>query len=91
MSCIHIKLKDIHKIVIFRLFTNFYIYIYIYIYKFTSKCYSQTTHPWSWNNQTQETTSLAPSAQNQTQNYDKERSNHHPSLSTQKSIGLIRG
>ena len=35
MSCIYIKLKDIHKIVIFRLFTNLirtYIYMYIYIY-----------------------------------------------------------
>ena len=38
MSCIYIKLKDIHKIVIFRLFTNFYgltnIITSLYIYLF---------------------------------------------------------
>ena len=46
-----------------------YIYIYIYIYIFTSKCHSQTTHPWSGDNQGRKTF-LALSADDQTHNYD---------------------
>ena len=57
------------------------------IYKFTSKCHSQTTHPWSRDSQSQEKI-LAPSADKQTCNYDTEYSNHHPSLSTLRSKGL---
>ena len=33
---------------------------------------------------------LAPSADNPTRSYDKEFSNHHPSLSTLRSKGLSR-
>ena len=38
-------------------------------------------HPWSRDSQDQETF-LAPFADNQTRNYDKECPKHHPSLST---------
>ena len=45
-------------------------------------------HPWRGDSQGQETL-LAPSADNQTRNYDDIKcSNHHPSLSTLKSKGL---
>ena len=46
-------------------------------------------HPRSGDSQGQETF-LAPSADNQTRNYDIECSNHHPSLSTLKPKGLSR-
>ena len=46
-------------------------------------------HPRSGDSQGQETF-LAPSADKQTRNYDTEFSNHHPSLSTQRSKGLSR-
>ena len=45
-------------------------------------------HPRSGDSLGQETY-LAPSADTQTQNYDKECSNHHSSLSTLKSIYII--
>ena len=45
--------------------------MYIYIYIFTSKCHSQTTHPWSGDNQGRKTF-LALSADDQTHNYDTE-------------------
>ena len=44
-------------------------------------------HPWNGDNQGQEMF-LAPSADKQTCNYDTEYSNHHPSLSTLRSMGL---
>ena len=44
-------------------------------------------HPWSGDSQGQEMF-LAPSAENPTCNYDIERSNHHPSLSTLRPKGL---
>ena len=46
-------------------------------------------HPWSGDSQGQETF-LAPSADKQTRNYDKECSNHHHSLSTLRPKGLSR-
>ena len=46
-------------------------------------------HPWSGDSQSQETFS-APSNDKQTCNYDTVCSNHHPSLSTLRSEGLIR-
>ena len=42
-----------------------------YIYTFTSKCHSQTNHPWSKDNQSQKKF-LAPSSHKQTRNYDTE-------------------
>ena len=53
-------------------------YIYIYTHKFTSKCH-RLPHPRSGDSQGQETF-LVPSTNKQTCNYDKECSNHHPSL-----------
>ena len=44
---------------------------------------------WSGESQGQQT-SLAPSANKQTRNYDKEYSNHHPSQSTLRPKGLSR-
>ena len=55
--------------------------MYIYAYKITSKCHSQTT-PFSELRLLVSENVLAPSADNQTRNYDTECSNHHPSLST---------
>ena len=44
-------------------------------------------HPWRGDSQDQETFS-APSADNQTLNYEKECSNHHPSISILGFRGL---
>ena len=70
------------------------IYIYIYIYIYTNLpvntiVNARLPHPWSGNSQRQETF-LAPSANKQTRNYDKECSNHHPSPSTLWSKGMSR-
>ena len=46
-------------------------------------------HPWSGHSQGQETFS-APSTDKQTRNYDTACSNHHLSISTLRSEGLIR-
>ena len=57
-----------------------YIYIYICVYIHTNLPVNfevKLPHPWS---QGQETF-LAPSADNQTRNYDTECSNHHLSIS----------
>ena len=67
-----------------------YIYIYIYIYIYTNLLVNvivRVPHPRSRDSQGQETF-LAPSADNQTRNYDAECSNHHSSLSTLRSKGL---
>ena len=67
----------------------YYIYthtIYIQIYQFMSWS-DRPPNLRSSDSQDQETF-LAPSADKQTCNYDKECSNHHPSLSTLGSKGL---
>ena len=67
-----------------------YIYIYIYIYtNLPVNVIVRLPHPRSKDSQDQERF-LAPSAGKQTHNYDTERSNHHPSLSTLRSKGLSR-
>ena len=69
-----------------------YIYICIYIYIHTNlpvNAIVRLPHPRSGDSQGQETF-LAPSADKQTQNYDTECSNHHPSLSTLRPKGLSR-
>ena len=58
-----------------------YVYIYKHIYiEFTKKCHSQTFLSWSGDSQVQERF-LAPSADKQTCNYDRECLNHHLSQS----------
>ena len=64
------------------IYIHIYIYKYIYIYIF-----DKNTHPRSGDKQDQQTY-LVHFADNQTGNYDKECSNHHPSLSTLRSKGL---
>ena len=69
-----------------------YIYIYIYIYIYTNlpvNVIVRLLHPRSGDSQGPETF-LAPSADKQTRNHDKECSNHHPFLSTLRPKGLIR-
>ena len=71
----------------FRGINNSRIYVK---YLITHMCmYIQTTYPRSGDNQCQETFS-APSADNQTSTFDKECSNHHPSLSKLRSEGFSR-
>ena len=66
------------------------IYIYIYIYvNLPVNAIVRLPHPWSGDRQVQKTF-LAPSADKQTHNYEKECSNHHPSLSTLRSKELSR-
>ena len=67
-----------------------YIYIYIYIYvNLPVNAIVRLPYPWSGDRQVQKTF-LAPSADKQTHNYEKECSNHHPSLSTLRSKELSR-
>ena len=67
-----------------------YIYIYIYIYvNLPVNAIVRLPHLWSGDRQVQKTV-LAPSADKQTHNYEKECSNHHPSLSTLRSKELSR-
>ena len=71
-----------------------YIYIYIYIYIYTNLPVNAVVglpYPPSGDSQSQETF-LSPTADKQTSNYDKECSNHHPSLSALRlrSKGLSR-
>ena len=76
------------------LYLSIYLYIYIYIYTHTHTNFPVNAivklvpNPWSGDTQGQETF-LAPSADNQTCNYDTECSNHHPSLSTPMYIICI--
>ena len=59
--------KYIYIYIYIYIYTYIYIYllyIYLYTHKFTSKCHSQTTLPWS-----QEVV-LAPPPDKQTRNYD---------------------
>ena len=61
--------------------------MYIYIYTNLSvNTIVRLPHPRSGDSQGQETF-LAPSADNQSRNYDTECSNHHPSQSTPKTKG----
>ena len=72
------------------IYTYIYIYIYIYIYvNLPVNAIVRLPHPWSGDRQVQKTF-LAPSADKQTHNYEKERSNYHPSLSTLRSKELSR-
>ena len=81
-------------IYIIHMYQFFHIYIYIYyiyiLHTYTNlpvNAIVRLPHPRSGDSQGQETF-LAPSADKQTQNYDTECSNHHPSLSTLMSKGL---
>ena len=72
------------------LFIYLSISIYIYIYIYTNlpvNVIVRLPHPRIGDSQGQETF-LAPSGDKQTRNYDKECSNHHPSLSTLRPKGL---
>ena len=79
------KFPVLADIYIYMYIYNIYIYIYIYIYAHTytnlpvNAIVSRLPHPRSGDGQE---TFLAPSADKQTRNYDKECSNHHPSLSS---------
>ena len=69
-----------------------YIYIYIYVYIHTNlpvNSILRLLHSQSGDRQGQESF-FAPSADNQTRNYDTDCSNRHPSLSTLRSKGLSR-
>ena len=67
-----------------------YIYIYIYIYiNLQVNAIVRLPHPRSRDSQDKKTF-LPPSADKQTRKYDKECSNHHPSLSTLRPKGLNR-
>ena len=64
--------------------------LYIYIHtNLPVNAIVRLPHPQREGSQDQETFS-APSADKQTRNYDIERSNHHPSLSTLRPKGLSR-
>ena len=69
-------------------YVDIYIYIYIYV-NLPVNAIVRLPHPWSGDRQVQKTF-LAPSADKQTHNYEKECSNHHPSLSTLRSKELSR-
>ena len=76
----------------FRMCASNYVDIYTYIYIYVNlpvNAIVRLPHPWSGDRQVQKTF-LAPSADKQTHNYEKECSNHHPSLSTLRSKELSR-
>ena len=67
-----------------------YMYMYLHIYaNVPVNVIVKLPHPWSGDSQGQETF-LAPSADKQIRNYDKECSNHHLPQSILRSKGLSR-